>query len=48
MGVGKGGRRGRKMGHHGTSADSSSHAESNLHLMELTEGTVTIDVENLF
>ncbi len=36
------------MGHHGTSADSSSHAESGLHLKELTEGTVRIDAGNLF
>ncbi len=32
------------MGNHGTSANSSSHAESSWRLNELTEGEVTIEV----
>ncbi len=36
------------MGNHGTSANSSSNAESSWCLNEMTEGAVTIEVGSLF
>ncbi len=44
--LGRGGNR--RMAHYGTSANSSSHADSSWRLKELTEGTVTIGVGSLF
>ncbi len=46
LGVGMGGNR--RTGNYGTSANSSSHAESSWHLREFTEGVVTIGVGSLF
>ncbi len=43
-----GGGEDKRMGNHGTSADSSSHAQSSCRLNESTEGAVTIKVESLF
>ncbi len=36
------------MGNHGTSANSSSYAESRWRLKKLTEGAITIEVGSLF
>ncbi len=37
----------RRMGNHGTSVNSSSHAESSWRLNELTKGVITIEVGSL-